>query len=291
MHPSFISVPPRANWAEGSRRCCSPGQLQACSAGQQDGWQETRLWYKGTAKNTLAEPDPLKRLAPAGNGIVFQRALSGIVRGKTVSLMLLSTGQMVSEPRSRAAFVRGARSGGREGSCFHVPVICCPWGHGAERRGQLAVPDTTLAGSPAPREQRVLNFHLVIALPGRQSSCAIVPLCNRGETCAGEMCHAHVCPAAEPRSLLPGDEWAMLTALPEPHPHQVNLGEPHQTHRQGMLALPGLKGARLWSPEEMGPGEGLPGSPASANRPQHPGGATAKLYHFPLQPRHLTRLL
>lgn len=92
------------------------------------GWQETRLRYKGTAKNTLAEPDPLKRLAPAGNGIVFQRALSGIVRGKTVSLMLLPTGQMVSEPRSRAAFVRGARSGGREGSCFHAPVICRPWG-------------------------------------------------------------------------------------------------------------------------------------------------------------------
>lgn len=127
----------------------APGPSRHRAARQ--GWrgrEETRPWYKGTVKNTLAEPDPLKRLAPAGNGIVFQRALSGIVRGKTVSLMLLPTGQMVSEPRSRAAFVRGARSGGREGSCFHAPVICRPRG-----RGQLAVPDSTSAGPLAPREQ------------------------------------------------------------------------------------------------------------------------------------------
>lgn len=67
--------------------------------------------------------------------------------------MLLPTGQMVSEPRSRAAFVRGARSGGREGSCFHVPVICRPRGRGAEGCGQLVVPDSTSAGPLAPREQ------------------------------------------------------------------------------------------------------------------------------------------
>lgn len=201
------------------------------------GWQETQLQYKGTAKNTLAEPDPLKRLAPAGNGIVFQRALSGIVRGKTVSLMLLPTGQMVSEPRSRAAFVRGARSGGREGSSFHVPVICRPRSKGlwpARCAGQHLSRATGTQGTE-------LNFHLVFALPGRQSSCAIVPLCNRGETCAGETCHAHVCPAAEPRSLLPGDEWAMLTALSGPHPHR----EPHKPTPQGMLVLPELREPRL----------------------------------------------
>lgn len=105
--------------------------------------------------------------------------------------MLVPTGQMVSEPRSRAAFVRGARSGGREGSCSHVPLVC----QGAE--GQHLSRATGTQGTE-------LNFHLVAALPGRQSSCAIVPLCNRGETCAGETSHAHVCPAAEPRSLCQG---------------------------------------------------------------------------------------
>lgn len=95
---------------------------------QQDGWQATRLRYKGTAKNTLAEPDPLKRLAPAGNGIVFQRALSGIVRGKTVSLMLLPTGQMVSEPRQAeqpaCLLCEGHAQGAGEESCFNFTVIC-----------------------------------------------------------------------------------------------------------------------------------------------------------------------
>lgn len=95
--------------------------------------------------------------------------------------------------------------------------------------------------SRATRTQRTeLNFHLVIALPGRQSSCAIVPLCNRGETCAGEMCHAHVCPAAEPRSLLPGDEWAMLTALPGPHPYY----EPHQIHPTGNAGITRTQGSQ-----------------------------------------------
>lgn len=137
------------------------------------GWQETWLWYKGTAKNTLAEPDPLKRLAPAGNGIVFQRALSGIVRGKTVSLMLLPTGQMVSEPRSRAAFVRGARSGGREGSCFHVLVICRLWGWGTEGRGQLAVPDRApQQGHPHPENRAQFS-------PCHCSSRTSELLCNR----------------------------------------------------------------------------------------------------------------
>ena len=105
---------------------------------QRDGWQATKLRYKGTAKHTLAEPDPLKRLAPAGNGIVFQRALSGIVRGKTVSLMLLPTGQMVSEPRQAeqpaclpAFCARGALGGAGEDSCFNFMVICCLWCRGA----------------------------------------------------------------------------------------------------------------------------------------------------------------
>lgn len=204
------------------------------------GWQETRLWYKGTAKNTLAEPDPLKRLAPAGNGIVFQRALSGIVRGKTVSLMLLPTGQMVSEPRSRAAFVRGARSGGREGSsCCHGPVYLPLTGPGSKGPWPARCAGQHLSRATG-NQGTELNFHLVFALPGRQSSCAIVPLCNRGETCAGETCHAHVCPAAEPRSLLPGDEWAMLTALSGPHPHR----EPHQAHPTGNVGVTRAQGSQ-----------------------------------------------
>lgn len=248
------------------------------------------LRYKGTAKNTLAEPDPLKRLAPAGNGIVFRRALSGIVRGKTVSLMLLPTGQMVSEPRSRAAFVRGARSGGREGSCFQCPGYLPP--AGPRSRGpwpaRCARQQASRAtGTPGTE----LNFHLVIALPGRQSSCAIVPLCNRGETCAGEMCHAHVCPAAEPRSLLPGDEWAMLTALSGPHPHP----EAHQTHPMENVGVTRAQGRQAGCRD--GPQRRrILGKSCLALLPQplahqHPGGQTAKLHHFPLQPRHLTRLL
>lgn len=165
------------------------------------GWQETRLRYKGTAKNTLAEPDPLKRLAPAGNGIVFQRALSGIVRGKTVSLMLLPTGQMVSEPRSRAAFVRGARSGGREGSCFHVPVVCRPRGRGAQGRGQLAVPDSTSAGPPAPREQSSIFtlslLFLDVRAPVQSCPCVTVGKPAPGRcamlTCARLLSHVLSC--------------------------------------------------------------------------------------------------
>lgn len=106
-------------------------------ARQQNGWQATRLRYKGTAKNTLAEPDPLKRLAPAGNGIVFQRALSGIVGGKTVSLMLLPTGQMVSEPRQAEQpaclpLCEGRARGAGEDSCFNFTVICRLWCRGAQ---------------------------------------------------------------------------------------------------------------------------------------------------------------
>lgn len=165
------------------------------------GWQETRLWYKGTAKNTLAEPDPLKRLAPAGNGIVFQRALSGIVRGKTVSLMLLPTGQMVSEPRSRAAFVRGARSGGREGSCFHVLVICRPRGPGAEGCGQLTVPDSTSAGPLAPGEQSSIFtlslLFLDVRAPVQSCPCVTVgkPVPGRRAmlTCARLQSHVPSC--------------------------------------------------------------------------------------------------
>lgn len=126
-----------------------------------------RLRDKGAAENALAEPDPLKRLAPAGNGIVFQRALSGIVPGKTVSLMLLPTAQMVSEPRSRA-FVRGARSGGRGGLwlSFHGYLLAAP-GTG------------TSAGSLHPGTE--LNFHPVIAAATRHSSCAMCPCVTMGK--------------------------------------------------------------------------------------------------------------
>lgn len=174
-------------------------------AWQRDGWQATRLRYKGTAKNTLAEPDPLKRLAPAGNGIVFQRALSGIVRGKTVSLMLLPTGQMVSEPRQAeqpaCLLCEGHAQGAGEDSCFNFTVICRLWCRGAR------VPRPARCTGQAPRQGpphrgTKLNFHLVIAFPRRHSSCAIVPLCNCGETCAEETCRAHECLAGEPRSLL-----------------------------------------------------------------------------------------
>lgn len=165
------------------------------------GWQEIQLQYKGTAKNTLAEPDPLKRLAPAGNGIVFQRALSGIVRGKTVSLMLLPTGQMVSEPRSRAAFVRGARSGGREGSCFHVPVICRLRGRGAKGCGQLAVQDSTSAEPRAPREQSSIFtlslLFLDVRAPVQSCPCVTVgkPVPGRRAmlTCARLLSHVPSC--------------------------------------------------------------------------------------------------
>lgn len=94
-----------------------------------------------------------------------------------------------------------------------------------------------------------------------------MPLCNRGETCAGETCHAHVCPAAEPRSLLPGDEWAMLTALSGPHPHR----EPHQTHPRGNVGITRAQGSQAGCRDgpqrRKDPGEELPGSPASATRP------------------------
>lgn len=118
---------------------------------------------------------------------------------------------------------------------------------------------------------------------GRQSSCAIVPLCNRGETCAGETCHAHVCPAAEPRSLLPGDEWAMLTALPGPHSHC----EPHQTHPIGNAGVTEAQGSQPGCRDgsQRDPGEELLVLLPQPLVHQHPGGATAKLYHFPLQPR------
>lgn len=83
-------------------------------------------------------------------------------------------------------------------------------------------------------------YHCSSRTSRRQSSCAIVPLCNRGETCARETCHAHVCPATEPRSLLPGDEWAMLTALPGPHSHR----EPHQTHPTGNAGVTEAQGSQ-----------------------------------------------
>lgn len=191
---------PELNGVRAPEGAAAPAGTRPAQQGRR-GWQETWLWYKGTAKNTLAEPDPLKRLAPAGNGIVFQRALSGIVRGKTVSLMLLPTGQMVSEPRSRAAFVQGARSGGREGSCFHVPVICCLWGRGAEGRAQLAVPDSTSAGPPAPRKQSSI-FTLSLLFPDVRAPVQSCPCVTVGKpvlgrcatlTCARLLSHVPSC--------------------------------------------------------------------------------------------------
>lgn len=152
-----------------------------------------RLRYKDTAKNTLAEPDPLKRLAPAGNGIVFQRALSGIVREKTVSLMLLPTGQMVSEPQqAEQPLCEGHARGAGTAPAFI-----------SQFSGASSLRRTSLGRVPRTRSTK-LNFHLVTAFPRRHSSCAIVPLCNCGGTCAEEMCGAHVCLAVEPRSLLAG---------------------------------------------------------------------------------------
>lgn len=152
-----------------------------------------RLRYKGTVKNMLTEPDPLKRLAPAGNGIVFQRALSGIVREKTVSLMLLPTGQMVSEPQQAEQPLCEGRARG----AGTAPAFISRFS------GASSLHRTLLGRVPHTRGTK-LNFHLVIALPRRHSSCAIVPLCNCGETCAEETCGAHVCLAVEPRSLPAG---------------------------------------------------------------------------------------
>lgn len=83
----------------------------------------------------------------------------------------------------------------------------------------------------------------------------------------------------------------MLTALPGPHPHH----EPHQIHPTGNAGITRTQGSQAGcrdSPQkEMDPGKELLVLLPQPLVHQHPGGATAKLYHFPLQPRHLTRLL
>lgn len=238
-------------------------------ARQRDGWQATRLRYKGTAKNTLAEPDPLKRLAPAGNGIVFQRALSGIVRGKTVSLMLLPTGQMVSEPRQAeqpaCLLCEGHARGAGEGSCFNFTVICCLWCREPACHGQLAAPDKCLGRVPRTRGTK-LNFHLVIAFPRRHSSCAIVPLCNCGETCTKETCRTHERPAVEPRSLLSRGRVAQCQPLSPALNRTASLtpnppcGE--RQHHQSRSERGWVQGQ---PPGEMGAREGLSSSPASSH--------------------------
>lgn len=144
---------------------------------QRDGWQATRLRYKGTVKNTLAEPDPLKRLAPAGNGIVFQRALSGIVRGKTVSLMLLPTGQMVSEPRQAeqpaCLLCEGHTRGAGEDSCFNFTVICRLRCQGAQ------VPQPACCAGQAPQQGPLRPVNKAQFSPCHCFSQTSQLLCNR----------------------------------------------------------------------------------------------------------------
>lgn len=119
--------------------------------------------------------------------------------------MLLPTGQMVSEPRQAeqpaCLLCEGHAQGAGEESCFNFTVICRLRCRGARVSRQLAAPDKHLGRVPCTQGTK-LNFHLVIAFPRCHSSCAIMPLCNCGETCAEEMCRAHEYPAVEPRSLL-----------------------------------------------------------------------------------------
>lgn len=185
--------------------------------------------------------------------------------------MLLPTGQMVSEPRQAeqpaCLLCEGRARGAGEGSCFNFTVICCLRCREPACHGQLAAPDKRLGKVLRTRGTK-LNFHLVIAFPRRHSSCAIVPLCNCGETCTKETCRAHECPAVEPRSLLSRGRVAQCQPLSTALNHTASLtpnppcGE--WQHHQSRSERGWVQGQ---PPGRRFPGKGCPVLPPRATGP------------------------
>lgn len=144
-----------------------------------------------TKENTWAQPDPLKGLAPAGNGIVFQRALREEAGKDGLSLMLLGTGQMVSEPGCCPPLCEGLARGAGYGSCFDFMLIwqpaCCTGP--APRR----VP---------PRWGTKPRFHLVIARPDVTAPVQSCPCVTVGKPVPRTWVTL-ACLVVQPGSLLP----------------------------------------------------------------------------------------